>query len=792
MADLERERDLVIGPNEYVLVMDTTKGIINVIVGCQKISLSNSDALVVFDERTKRFRITSAAEAIQTFCSVPEGWYTELKNPTRNNEHPRAGAINNLPDLQIGKKINIKGPVSFALFPGQMKKIIQGHKLKSNQYLLARVYDADAVSSEKEEYYTGQLLIIKGTEVPFYIPPTGIEVIPVIKDQYIRNAVTLERLEYCILKGEDGVKQYIHGPAVVFPEPDEDFVKNKDNDSYKFRAIELSEISGIYIKVIAAYVNENEVEHLPGEELFITGKDQMIYYPRPEHAIIDYDGKVLHHAIAIPAGEGRYVLNRLTGNIRMVKGPLMYLPDPRFEVIVNRKLTRRECELWYPGNKEVLDYNVKPEFGNTYISSASLDDFKTTISNCCLTASTSVTAQDNGFYGQANVTTDDSGFKRGNTYSKPRTITFDNKYDGVVSIDIWTGYAINVISKNGNRKVIVGPQTYLLEYDETLEVIKTPEGETVFLRVENNHINDVVSVQTKDFVNVDIDMSYLISFDPAEKDCWFGIEDFTQFLIDYERALIRSTAKQYTIEEFYEKASEIINNAIHHTVEKDAKSPFDNGMFIQSSEVLGVKIVDENISQLLSKHQTMIVRQMLEYSTASKSIGVATELAKIEKSKIELEHQNEMYELDLKNKVAKEKLAKQDEIKRMEEASAKATKEAEKAMQTIEDAIKKSELARQKLEDDQQLAWTKEHDKLEAEKNKAYTDALKKVIDSISPDLVAAMTTSSQANMLRDVAQSLSPYALASGDESVADVVNKLLRGTGLEGVVNLQVKDKE
>jgi major vault protein len=221
-----------------------------------------------------------------------------------------------------------------------MAKVVRGHRLRSNQYLLARVYDADAANAnastativdaegneatqKTEKYYVGQLLVIKGTEVSFYMPPTGIEVIPVggAGDEYVRDAVTLERLEYAILKDEDGEKRYVHGPAVVFPEPTEVFVEAPKGGTI-FRALELSPISGIYIKVIAEY-EENGKKHPIGEELFITGNEQMIYYPRPEHAMIQYDGKYMHHAIAIPEGEGRYIMNRLTGEIKTVVGPRM-------------------------------------------------------------------------------------------------------------------------------------------------------------------------------------------------------------------------------------------------------------------------------------------------------------------------------------------------------------------------------------------------------------------------------------------------------------------------------------
>lgn len=311
MSEMQRERDLVLNPNEYAYVLDKTKGLISCVVGSYKMSLSTSDSLVVFNEKTKRFEEASFSDAITVFVSAPENWYITLKNPTKDDRHPMPGTSNPLPELKIGKKVNIRGNVSFALYPGQMAKAIQGHRLHSNQYLLARVYDADALEKKEsitnniaagtiisevgqentaapgtsaknnvvgtketevfeKKYTIGQLLVIKGTEVPFYIPPTGIEVIPIDgeKDQYIRDAVTLEKLEYCILKDEQGNKKYIHGAAVVFPQPDETFVKNPKG-GYKFKAIELSDISGIYVKVIADY-KENGKQYRAGDELFIT------------------------------------------------------------------------------------------------------------------------------------------------------------------------------------------------------------------------------------------------------------------------------------------------------------------------------------------------------------------------------------------------------------------------------------------------------------------------------------------------------------------------------------------
>jgi major vault protein len=213
------EKDLVLSPNEFVFISDNTNGQIKCCVGPYKTNLGETDYPVVFKEDSKKFERTELLRAIQLFAIAPEGWYIILKNPSE--EHPLAGKPNNMPALEMGRKINIPGPNSFALWPGQMKKVVKGHYLRSNQYLSVRVYDEGQArqnwtkaiikpqEGSKEETKTlplpditiGKLLVIKGTEISFYIPPTGVEVVPIADKQYVRDAVTLETLEYCILLG---------------------------------------------------------------------------------------------------------------------------------------------------------------------------------------------------------------------------------------------------------------------------------------------------------------------------------------------------------------------------------------------------------------------------------------------------------------------------------------------------------------------------------------------------------------------------------------------------------------
>jgi len=818
MPDMQ-QKDLVLSINEYAYVLDRTKGNVACWVGPTKTSLSTSDELVNFNEKTKRFEPCSYNQAIHLFTTAPENWYVILKNPADGDKHPNIGAANSLPDkMLIGSKVNIRGPVTFALYPGQMAKVIRGHALRSNQYLLARVYEADSanknegealdaegnkITLKEKDYINGQMLVIKGTEVSFYIPPTGIEVVPVggAGSEYTREAVTLERLEYCILKDEDGNKRYVHGPDVVFPKPTETFVTSPSG-GYVFRAIELSKISGIYVKVIAAY-KDGDKEHPVGEELFITGNDQMIYYPRPEHAIINYDGKMMHHAIAIPEGEGRYIMDRLTGEIKTIKGPKMYLPDPRTEVVVKRKLTAKQCDLWYPGNEEVKRHNdaiteksIEKGAARSKSIMADLDGITAFASS--LNSGSTLSALE----AKANIS-------RGTSYTKPRTITLDTKYDGVVAIDVWTGYAVNVISKDGSREVVCGPKTILLDYDQTLEVLEMSTGRpkttdnlirTVYLRHENNKVSDLINIETKDFVRAQVKVSYCVNFDPKLKDKWFSVENYVKYLTDHERSLIKRMAKQYTIEEFYQNYVDLVRDiAIDKgKVKEDGAGSGgyhegrffpENGMYVHDCEVLSIQ-VERDIANMLERHQHEMVAKSLELSDAEKRVTIAKALAEAEKAEQDLRTEKTLNKLRLEALESEKRMAIKVEENRRLEAEAVAVATAKRDLQPLLDAVKDAELARDKKAHDAKIAADKDRADVEKVRQQTYAETVAKVMGSISEDLVAALNAKSNAEVLEAVTNTMAPYALASG-ESVVDFTDKILRGTTLEGLLKELINKK-
>ena len=823
----QRERDLILSPNEFAFISDQTKGNINIYVGPYKASLSNTDQPIIFNEKTKRFEKCSLESSIQTFAISPEGWYLVLKNPAKDNSNPKTGTVNSLTELNVGHKVNIPGPVSFPLWSGQMVNVVKGHHLRSNQYLVVRVYDETAAKEnwnkaviKKSESSTGEQefdlsklklgkhLIIKGTEVSFYIPPTGIEVVKDKNNQYIREAVTLERLEYCILLDEDGNKRYVRGPEVVFPEPTETFIQ-KDG-SRKYRAIELSEIKGIYIKVIAPYTegevgSSNYKQFKEGDELFITGRDQMIYFPRKEHAIVKYEDNEVHYAVAIPLGEARYVMNRLTGEVKLRRGPDMFLPDPRFEVIVRRILEPRQVGLWFPGNDRAQEVNAELRKKAIQADKAS-SSLRAQAAPAPAFASDELLAPSFEEMEEKEQIASDS-FQRRNKYTPPRYITLDTKYDGAVSIGVWAGYAIMVVGKSGERKVIAGPSTYLLEFDEDLQVFSLSKGNPksdenlvrdVYLRVANNKVSDTIDVESKDFVGIQIKLSYRLNF-VNDSSKWFNVENYVKFLTDRFRSVIRTAVKNYRVEEFYTNGINIIKKTI--LGEDNSGYHFsENEMRVYDVEVTNIAIKDATIAKLMMESQQALIQESTTLTREKSKLEILKFMEKVKQETSESQYttQKAVYGFE------KEELEKRLELETTRAKSNAFIEDLKLSNQLrkedLMNQINEKQLDRDKSRLEQEVFFKEQNINLSSKELETQVKAMVERAKAISPDFIAALQSFNDKEQLVKIAEAMAPLAILGG-ESVADVFARLLSGTKLEGVFlnigndvlgKLQIKQKD
>src|SRR5208282_2166302 len=113
------------------------------------------------------FKGVSLEAAIQAFQMAPEGSYIVLENPADGDKHPSGTGKLTIPALKIGKRVNIPGPACFALWPGQSAKVLAGHNLRSNEFVLCRVYDEEAARSNwSKQVVKTQLSDAGGSETP--------------------------------------------------------------------------------------------------------------------------------------------------------------------------------------------------------------------------------------------------------------------------------------------------------------------------------------------------------------------------------------------------------------------------------------------------------------------------------------------------------------------------------------------------------------------------------------------------------------------------------------------------
>jgi major vault protein len=866
MADEDRgrkDRDMVLAPNEWMLVRDLTKGNVDVFVGPCKMSLSNTDQPVVFDDRTKKFQDSALLEAVQTFLTAPEGYYIVLKNPAVGGKQPSGQGKNNTAELNVGRKVNIPGSASFPLWPGQMGKVLKGHHLRSNQYLLVRVYDEDAARknwksavvkpagivdpsdlkaiedakeaarkdpdfsimpgpAQADSLTMGQQMIVKGTEVAFFIPPTGVEVVKDDSGNLVREAVTLERLEYCLLRDQNGNKRYEQGPAVVFPEPTEIFsereVEDKDGKvlkTRKFRAIELNENSGIYIKVISDY-EEDGATHKVGEELFITGREQMIYFPREEHAIVKYDSSEIHYGVAIPAGEARYVLDRNTGDVSIVRGPKVFLPDPRTQVITRRILDFKTVSLLYPGNTAAVEHNAKlagidvttyTAAGHAVVAAASsalMSDSRNVIESATIGlaltpgganagyASIGDSAQARGLGGHAGRGFSGDAFQRKTQYTEPRTITLPTKYDGAVATAIWPGYAMVLVRKSGERRVVQGPQTVLFEYDEEPQILTLSRGKpkttdnllrTAYLLTTANKVSDIVAVETSDFCRLSLKVSYKVNF-VGDAERWFSVENYVKFLTDHMRSKLRSATRQIGVEHFYANAEPIVRDTILGKQDGGAggRSGFtfkENGMHIYDVDVLGVEIENKDIASDLAAAQKEVIKHTLTLATSRRNLEFTKESETIKQQTEEAKQATAR----AMSKIGQEQV--QDElVLALSRLEANAKKERERQVAALAEQQSESAIAAERLQRNKAAAAMEaEVEQVKLEQRKAWLEAEVQAIvekaKAVSPHLVAALTTFGEQGMVERISEAMAPLAMIQ-KAGVAEVLGKLLEGTKL------------
>lgn len=844
----EQSRDLTLAPDTYLYLQNIGKGgILTVFRGPCVVSQTGQDQPVRYDPNNRKFEpVDRLEQAVRIAPRANEGDYVVLDCPAEDGGFPTENTQAARP-LRVGTKIVIPGPWSSALWPGQSASVIEGHRLRTNQYLIAIIYNADAAEknwdklivkpaeettegkktvkrglAKPESFAVGTRIRITGSDVSFFMPCTGLEVVKDPKNgQYVREAVTLEQLEYACLIGESGKKRYPRGPAVVFPNPDEIFDEDKQGRR-KFRPIELNTINGIHLKVTADFEDDDleqaagadgkrpKRRYHEGEELFVTGKTLAIYYPREELAIIEYgQGNKKHFSTAIPKGEGRYVIDREGGNIKLTRGPKMLLVDPRTEILVRRCLSPDECALWYPGNTEALAYNkdlavkmaASPSGRSGVISEgdyrkAQLRSAKRGAPSLESMAHTSYAVD---FAAQDEYEPEDVGSEGGSTgsiargtrYTQPRELQLNTKYDGAPRIEVWPGFAVLVVGSEGSRHVVVGPEVILPEYDEKLGFMELSTGKpkstdklfrTAYLCVHNNQVGDICDFESQDHVKGKIKISLRVNFEGEDDDerlRWFSVSNYVKYLTDHVRSIIAGMGKRNSIAQIKANYVDLVRDAILGAKSSpDAKRPglyFEsNGMRVVEVEVLDIALDDRSIAQLLDQAQHEAVQQLIQLERARRDLETTQQNEEIAQQKAIAQQATQRKTLELQAQLFEAQLG--FELTKIEAELRKLTDQTQniKAKEELTNISHQAGLAREKASMDQHHQVEVEQQTLELEKLQAETKAAVDRLTAAKDGLQEAIMALHRDDIAVKLAEACTVERWLSGDSMGSSIANLL------------------
>jgi major vault protein len=476
------------------------------------------------------------------------------------------------------------------------------------------------------------------------------------------------------------------------------------------------------------------------------------------------------------------VLDRKKGTVDLIKGPRMFLPDPRTQVVVRRILDPEIVKLLYPGNQKAIQVNDQLRQLSEGLSVGEHLESREAARAALFATTADRRGRSEEFVGDS--------FRRGTTYTPPRTVVLDTKYEGAVAVNIWPGYAVLVTNKTGERRVEIGPKMVLLDYDETLMPLELSTGRpkddrnllrTVYLRVLNNQVGDLVTVETRDLVKVNVSISYRVNFEGSsaeEQQRWFGVENYVKVLADHARSRMRNAAKRHGIQEFYTNTIDIVREAILGKIpeaggEKRSGLAFsENGMRVYDVEVLEVSIEDDHVGNLLVRAQSEALSGAIQVSAAEQAAERTKRLEALKREGIEEQEKTAEKQSEVAKKVIGRNL-----IKQIAEAQSEfqVAQEKQKTLDANLEANRKSE--------EQKIELARKNATQELERLQKETEEYVKRMGAVSNDMVAALHLFGDKLFVEKVVEAIGPMALATG-VTTADIFGQVFKGTPFESVM--------
>jgi major vault protein len=476
----------------------------------------------------------------------------------------------------------------------------------------------------------------------------------------------------------------------------------------------------------------------------------------------------------------------------------MLLPDPREEVIVRRALSDQQCALWYPENQAARDCNQRlrslaqhaPTTRTGAVSEGQVRrSRKGKPGRKNVQMESTVMASSSSNQDSPAIMADQ--FSRGSTYTQPRTITLHTRFAGVPVIQVWTGYAVMVVSKDGQRRVQVGPGRVLLAYDEELEVLTASQGmprgdqpalRSPYLKVQHNELDDRVEVETRDHVVAHLEVALRVDFE-GDPERWFSVENYVQLLCDRARRALKAAARRVDAQVLYSDPDALVRQALLGQGEQPGLSFPENGMRVVDAEARGLRLADKRIADLLGQARHQSVRAGIELDAAQRKLAVDQSLEEISRQLATAQAQTARHRAELESQQVQRELTLTlarlaSSIKEHQERL-----EMQRAKDAVADAGHLSSLERKQKNAalDREIAQNLQA--VEAARLEAQTQATVARLAAVQDGFSEALLALGNQETLIKVADAMSVQKMLGGRD-LPEVIGNVFQNTPLEDIL--------
>ncbi|MBZ5714260.1 hypothetical protein [Nannocystis pusilla] len=881
---IENRQKIPVPRRSFLWSLNETSGEILTHIGPTEFTPSANDRIV---RSNGRGGYEPAPMEARPFIIARDGEYVLLENPVAA-DHPEGPNGSYVPggnkekELRLGTKKIIPGPCAFALWPGQSAEVRPAHKLNANQYLLVEVVgpldetapyfrlviesaglssvvidgaDDDTFRRSQPEPATkahptqlriGQRIVIQGRHTQFFIPPTGIEVVPALEeteargreddgvttlpvaaqeelakllsqvgegmsvkqfsvvkneirhrqdltsgergvilatldeawndrasqrrqrtadggrgvaaDPYARRAVVLGPKNFCFLFDADGNPRIVRGPARVFPGPHDTFLQ-RGSRRRVYDAYELGEHQALYLRIITPIVRDELAKRLPpgtptgrdhyeaGAELLVRGLPS-VFFPFIEAEVLNPVTREPH----VGNDHDAVVIDAI--GIDQKSG--VYVRDQRTGMV---KMVRGETSyLVDPRGEEHVQRRIPHDKWNLWIGHAEPHKLTT-----------------------AEVVT-----------------------PWALSVIVPNNEAVLITSRHG-RRVVVGPRTELLEYEEQLTALKLSKGKTkdghttvttCFLRVQGGRVADNFEIESADFVRFKVKLGLAGHFE-GEPEKWFHVEDPVKLLADTVRARVREAARVLSATQLLIEFPAVVRQTLLGG--DDGVLRFaDNGMVLSGVDVLGFQVADPALAELFANVQREAVSLQLQDQQSRRRLdstrlrdaldadehalqrGASQRMAETNK----LEAQDEHVVVALKQQLAAARDADALRSKQqLDRLAFEATRDREREQGELGAAARvlaaEAEAKARALVDRAAEAHARALADVEQARAAALAQADAVRLGALQHELVGALQAAADSEVLKAAASNMNLVALLGG-KSPAELLSQLVRGTPL------------